>query len=137
MAKEPQTPLDDELARREQEPETPEQEAEERLAEGELESLIDDEGDTIDTADDNPEAQVLAAQVEELEQSLAKPRIKPCARLRKHRTSVGVPSRKPRKHASLRWKNLSRNCCPWWIALRKRWKTCRKKPQRYTVKVFP
>ena len=71
MAKEPQTPLDDELARHEQESETPEQEAEERLAEGELENLINDEGDTIDTADDNPEAQVLAAQVEELEQSLA------------------------------------------------------------------
>ena len=71
MAKEPQTPLDDELARHEQESEAPEQEAEERLAEGELENLINDEGDTIDTVDDNPEAQVLAAQVEELEQSLA------------------------------------------------------------------
>jgi len=31
MAKEPQTPLDDELARHEQESEAPEQEAEERL----------------------------------------------------------------------------------------------------------
>lgn len=71
MAKEPQTPMDEELARREQEAETPEQDAEERLVEGEVESLIDDEGDTFDTADENPEAQVLAAQVAELEQSLA------------------------------------------------------------------
>jgi molecular chaperone GrpE len=74
MAKEPQTPLDDELTRHdEDDAQTPEGEAEERLVEGELESLIDDEGDTVNTNDEsaNPEAEMLAAQVEELEQSLA------------------------------------------------------------------
>ena len=73
MAKEPQTPLDEELAReeQEQEAETPEQRAQERLEEGELEGLIEDEGDTVATSVDNPEADVLAAEVEELKQSLA------------------------------------------------------------------
>jgi molecular chaperone GrpE len=74
MAKEPQTPLDDELTRHdEDDAQTPEGEAEERLVEGDLESLIDDEGDTVNTNDEsaNPEAEMLAAQVEELEQSLA------------------------------------------------------------------
>ncbi|NYS60410.1 nucleotide exchange factor GrpE [Vreelandella salicampi] len=73
MAKEPQTPLDEELTReeQEQEAETPEQQAKERLEEGELEGLIEDEGDTVATSSDNPEAEVLAAEVEELKQSLS------------------------------------------------------------------
>lgn len=77
MAKDPQTPIDDELARQEQENEsatTPEHQAEERLEEGELENLIQDEGDTIDTVVDNPEAEMLAAKVESLEKSLAEAR---------------------------------------------------------------
>ncbi|MCG6659519.1 nucleotide exchange factor GrpE [Halomonas campisalis] len=76
MAKEPQTPLDDELARHEQESDTAEQEAESRLAQEELEGLIEEQGETIDTEGANPEvanpeAEVLAARVEELEQSVA------------------------------------------------------------------
>ncbi|AQU84818.1 MAG: nucleotide exchange factor GrpE [Halomonas sp.] len=75
MAKEPQTPLDDELARREQEAEVTEQTVEERLLEGELEDLISDEEisdeELLVDSIDNPEADMLAAQVEELEQSLA------------------------------------------------------------------
>ncbi|WP_404375970.1 nucleotide exchange factor GrpE [Vreelandella aquamarina] len=70
MAKEPQTPLEDELARQEQEAEITEQSAEERLVEGELEGLIDDDA-PLEGGSGNPEADVLAAQVEELEQSLA------------------------------------------------------------------
>ena len=70
MAKEPQTPLEDELARQEQEAEITDQSAEERLVEGELEGLIDDDAPLKDSAG-SPEADVLAAQVEELEQSLA------------------------------------------------------------------
>ncbi|WP_346795824.1 nucleotide exchange factor GrpE [Halomonas sp. Bachu 37] len=70
MAKDPQTPPEDELARREQETETPEQQAEERLVEGELEGLINDE-EALHVESDNPEAEMLAAKVEELEQSLA------------------------------------------------------------------
>lgn len=72
MAKEPQTPLDD-VQTPEGENAADAQQAEERLVEGELESLIDDEGDTVNTDDesDNPEAEMLAAKVEELEQSLA------------------------------------------------------------------
>lgn len=70
MAKEPQTPLDDELARQEQEAEITEQTAEERLVEEGLEGLAD-EGAALEGSIDNPEAEVLAAQVEELEQSLA------------------------------------------------------------------
>ena len=66
MAKEPQTPLEDELARQEQEAEVTDQSAEERLVEGELEGLIDDDAPLKDSAG-SPEA----AQVEELEQSLA------------------------------------------------------------------
>lgn len=70
MAKEPQTPLEDELARQEQEAEVTEQTDEERLVEGDLEGVVEDE--TLREASvDNPEAEVLAAQVEELEQSLA------------------------------------------------------------------
>ena len=70
MAKEPQTPLEDELARQEQEAEVTDQSAEERLVDGELEGLIDDDAPLKDSAG-SPEADVLAAQVEELEQSLA------------------------------------------------------------------
>ena len=74
MAKEPQTPMDDELARHEQEAEGAEQAAEkvaeERLMEGELEGLINDE-EPLEGDVDNPEAEMLAAQVGELEQSLA------------------------------------------------------------------
>ncbi|WNK20625.1 nucleotide exchange factor GrpE [Halomonas piscis] len=83
MAKDPQTPLDDELARHDQDDaQTPEGEAEAREAaekaeqqpaEAELDSVIDDEGDTVSTEaeSDNPEAEMLAARVEELEQELA------------------------------------------------------------------
>lgn len=74
MAKEPQTPLDDELARREHEADgaeqAAEQEAEARLMEGELEGLINDE-EPLEGSIDNPGAEMLAAQVSELEQSLA------------------------------------------------------------------
>lgn len=69
MAKEPQTPLDDELARQEQEAEMTDQDAEERLVDGDLEGLINDEV-PLEGSLSNPEAEVLAAQVEELEQSL-------------------------------------------------------------------
>ncbi|MBE0463452.1 MAG: nucleotide exchange factor GrpE [Halomonadaceae bacterium] len=70
MAKEPQTPLDDELARQEQEAEMTDQNVEERLIDGELEGLINDEA-PLEGSLSNPEAEVLAAQVEELEQSLS------------------------------------------------------------------
>ena len=75
MARDPQTPLDEELARREQE-------AESQPLEGELEDAIEaakqaepnepSESDeaAIETSD-NPEAEMLAARVEELEQSVA------------------------------------------------------------------
>lgn len=76
MAKQTQTPLDDELARQEQEAEAqPEPTPEEGGAiEGaeEAESLAEQAGaEEASEASDNPEAEVLAAQVEELEQSLA------------------------------------------------------------------
>lgn len=71
MAKEPQTPLDDELSRQEQEAETPEQASEERLAEGELEGLINDDEAVVDQVGDSAEADALAAQVQDLEQRLA------------------------------------------------------------------
>ncbi|MFC7368333.1 MULTISPECIES: nucleotide exchange factor GrpE [Vreelandella] len=70
MAKESQTPLEDELARQEQEAEVSEQSAEERLVEDELDGLINDEA-VLEGSVGNPEADMLAAQVEELEQSLA------------------------------------------------------------------
>ncbi|WP_434984047.1 nucleotide exchange factor GrpE [Vreelandella zhaodongensis] len=70
MAKESQTPLEDELARQEQEAEVSEQSAEERLVEDELDGLINDET-VLEGSVGNPEADMLAAQVEELEQSLA------------------------------------------------------------------
>ncbi|MCB8889141.1 nucleotide exchange factor GrpE [Vreelandella malpeensis] len=75
MAKEPQTPLDDELARQEQEADVSEQIDEERLVEGDIDGVLDDgpvlDGDLMGDGTGNPEADVLAAQVEELEQSLA------------------------------------------------------------------
>ncbi|SEM01517.1 nucleotide exchange factor GrpE [Halomonas daqiaonensis] len=68
MAKDPQTPLDDELAREEQEAE-PQPET----VEGELEDAIEgaEQAATESQAADNPEAETLAARVEELEQSVA------------------------------------------------------------------
>lgn len=70
MAKEPQTPLDNELSRQEQEAEFTDQDAEQRLVDGELEGLINDEA-PLESSIADPEADILAAQVEELEQSLA------------------------------------------------------------------
>jgi molecular chaperone GrpE len=69
MAKEPQTPLDDELARREEE-------AEPQPVEDEQDDVIEgaDEAEALAEqadASDNPEAEVLAARVEELEQGMA------------------------------------------------------------------
>ncbi|MCE9681124.1 nucleotide exchange factor GrpE [Halomonas alkalisoli] len=70
MAKEPQTPLDDELARREEE-------AEPQPMEDELEGEAIEASDEAEAlaeqaeAGDNPEAEMLAAQVAELEESLA------------------------------------------------------------------
>lgn len=112
MAKDPQTPLDDELSRHdEDDAQTPEgeqaaevKEAEERLAEGELESLIDDEGDTANTEgeSDNPEAEMLAAQVEELEQNLADARdqsLRTAAEAQNIRRRAEQESEKARKFA--------------------------------------
>ncbi|MCH4564270.1 MULTISPECIES: nucleotide exchange factor GrpE [Halomonas] len=69
MAKDPQTPLDEELARQEEE-------AEPQPREGELEDAIEGAEEAEQVAreaesSDNPEAEVLAARVEELEQSVA------------------------------------------------------------------
>jgi len=64
MAKDPQTPLDDELARREQE-------AEAQPVEGELEAALEAAEQAETEVSDNPEAELLAARVEELEQGLA------------------------------------------------------------------
>ncbi|MFY0992202.1 nucleotide exchange factor GrpE [Halomonas sp. C05BenzN] len=69
MAKDPQTPLDEELARQEEE-------AEPQAQEGELEAAIEGADEAEQAAreaetSDNPEAEVLAARVEELEQSVA------------------------------------------------------------------
>jgi molecular chaperone GrpE len=66
MARDPQTPLDEELARREQE-------AEPQPVEGELEEAVEaaEQAETAAEASDNPEAEVLAARVEELEASVA------------------------------------------------------------------
>ncbi|QOR40497.1 nucleotide exchange factor GrpE [Billgrantia diversa] len=70
MAKEPQTPLDDELERREEEarPEPVAGELDDAIGIGDDESVASEEPTTVS---DNPEADMLAAQVEELEQSLA------------------------------------------------------------------
>ncbi|MBW6393126.1 MULTISPECIES: nucleotide exchange factor GrpE [Halomonadaceae] len=69
MAKEPQTPLDDELERREEEarPEPVEGELDDAVGVGEDASAPSEEPTAVS---DNPEADMLAAQVEELEQSL-------------------------------------------------------------------
>ncbi|GAA0561131.1 nucleotide exchange factor GrpE [Halomonas salifodinae] len=66
MAKDPQTPLDEELMRQEQE-------AEPQPVEGEVESAAEaaEQAEDQGEVSDNPEAEVLAARVEELEQGLA------------------------------------------------------------------
>ncbi len=68
MAKDPQTPLDEELARREQE-------AEPQPVEGELEDAVEAAEQAVpgeaEVESDNPEAEMLAARVEELEASVA------------------------------------------------------------------
>ncbi|WP_253447746.1 nucleotide exchange factor GrpE [Halomonas sp. Y3] len=64
MAKDPQTPLDDELARREQE-------ADAQPVEGELDEALEAAEQAETEVSDNPEAELLAARVEELEQGLA------------------------------------------------------------------
>ncbi|MBB3330831.1 molecular chaperone GrpE [Halomonas campaniensis] len=66
MAKDPQTPLDEELARQEQD-------ADPQPAEGELEEAVEaaEQAEAVSDGVDNPEAEVLAARVEELEQSVA------------------------------------------------------------------
>ncbi|GAA0637317.1 nucleotide exchange factor GrpE [Halomonas beimenensis] len=69
MAKDPQTPLDDELARQQEEADT---QVEPEPVEGELEDAAERaEAEEEAQASDNPEAEVLAAKVEELEQALA------------------------------------------------------------------
>ncbi|XKE45775.1 nucleotide exchange factor GrpE [Halomonas organivorans] len=69
MAKDPQTPLDDELARQQEEADT---QVEPEPVEGELEGAAERaEAEEEAQASDNPEAEVLAAKVEELEQALA------------------------------------------------------------------
>ncbi|MDY7116269.1 nucleotide exchange factor GrpE [Halomonas sp. SSL-5] len=70
MAKDPQTPLDEELKRQEEEAEP---QAEPQPVEGELEEVAEaaDQADRAAASGDNPEAEVLAARVEELEQSVA------------------------------------------------------------------
>lgn len=67
MAKDSQTPLDDELAREEREAEP---QAEPETVEGEVEDLVEGVEDSAGVAE-NPEAEVLSARVEELEQTLA------------------------------------------------------------------
>lgn len=70
MAKDPQTPLDEELKRQEEEAEP---QAEQQPVEGELEEVAEaaDQAEQAAASGDNPEAEVLAARVEELEQSVA------------------------------------------------------------------
>lgn len=69
MAKDPQTPLDEELKRREEEADP---RVEPELVEGELEDVADaaEKAEPVASDSDNPEAEMLAARVEELEQSL-------------------------------------------------------------------
>ncbi|MCK2185517.1 nucleotide exchange factor GrpE [Halomonas getboli] len=70
MAKDPQTPLDDELARQQDEADT---QVEPEPVEGELEDAVDAAEAAEENAEvesDNPEAEMLAAKVEELEQAL-------------------------------------------------------------------
>ncbi|GEK73137.1 MULTISPECIES: nucleotide exchange factor GrpE [Halomonas] len=67
MAKDPQTPLDDELARQQDEADT---QVEPEPVEGELEGAAEAAEEGAEAASDNPEAEMLAAKVEELEQAL-------------------------------------------------------------------
>ncbi|MGE4532582.1 MULTISPECIES: nucleotide exchange factor GrpE [Halomonas] len=69
MAKDPQTPLDDELKRQEEEAEPQVEPVEGELADA-AEAADQAEAAAVEGGD-NPEAEVLAAKVEELEQSLA------------------------------------------------------------------
>ncbi|QFT86553.1 heat shock protein GrpE [Halomonas sp. THAF12] len=69
MAKDPQTPLDDELARQQDEADTQTQ-VEPEPVEGELEGAAEAAAEDAEAASDNPEAEMLAAKVEELEQAL-------------------------------------------------------------------
>lgn len=75
MAKDPQTPANDEQARQAQDGTVTDQAAEEQLVEGGIEGVLDDGeyigGGGVDDPVQSPEADILAAQVEELEQSLA------------------------------------------------------------------
>ncbi len=64
MAKDSQTPLDDELARQQEEADA---QVEPEAAEGEVEDVAEEAAEVAE----NPEAEVLAARVEELEQTLA------------------------------------------------------------------
>ncbi|RTR05512.1 nucleotide exchange factor GrpE [Halomonas nitroreducens] len=67
MAKDSQTPLDDELARQQEEADT---QVEPETVEGEVEDVVEGVEEAAEVAE-NPEAEVLAARVEELEQTLA------------------------------------------------------------------
>lgn len=69
MAKDPQTPLDDELARQQDEADTQTQ-VEPEPVEGELEGAAEAAAEDAEAVSDNPEAEMLAAKVEELEQAL-------------------------------------------------------------------
>ncbi|WP_416138969.1 nucleotide exchange factor GrpE [Halomonas sp. HK25] len=78
MARDPQTPLDEELARREQEaePQPIEGELEDAVEAAEQEEASAEASDNPEVSDnlevsDNPEAELLAARVEELEQTVA------------------------------------------------------------------
>ncbi|MDN3554709.1 nucleotide exchange factor GrpE [Halomonas maura] len=64
MAKDSQTPLDDELARQQEEADA---QVEPETVEGEVEDVAEEAAELAE----NPEAEVLAARVEELEQTLA------------------------------------------------------------------
>ncbi|WP_136249072.1 nucleotide exchange factor GrpE [Halomonas borealis] len=67
MAKDPQTPLDDELARQQGDADT---HVEPEPVEGELEGAAETTEEGAEAKADNPEAEMLAAKVEELEQAL-------------------------------------------------------------------
>ncbi|MBB3232912.1 nucleotide exchange factor GrpE [Halomonas stenophila] len=67
MAKDSQTPLDDELARQQEEADA---QVEPETVEGEVEDVAEGAEEAAEVAE-NPEAEVLAARVEELEQTLA------------------------------------------------------------------
>lgn len=72
MAKDPQTPLDEELERAEQDAEPQQEPLEGRLDEADASELaVDDEAAADAEAMADPEADVLAAKVEELEQALS------------------------------------------------------------------